>query len=655
MSKTPTSNISEDPMFKKLQQSEKETRAVQKELNQQKRDSAEKLEEQKRKHQREIKELKRQHKQELEEQERKCQQKLEEQERRHQQERAEDLTLINSLTELVMTLKKALFGTSSEKRERTDKDRNDDCESGSDNNSQAETAPTDSKTADSTDSSDSKEPEQGEDKERPKNHFIGVPRKRSNKPKRPKRSLEELMEELGIKPEIKVIKAEGDELICPACGNTMVKIGTKHVRFEISVILPRIVVTDIQAETYACPDCEKESRKKNPASDNLNLKPYTPPAPKSLLPGCQATPILVAFFMTLKGVFMNPVNRIREILTSFGKFAPSAAALCSWIIQAALFYLAPLRNAMKRFLKSCSVIQADETTIRVINESCTRKKSRSFMWQYRSGEKEKRQIAIYEYRYTRSGENAKAFLEGFTGTLVVDGFSGYNKVEGVKLAYCWVHARRYFVEAGSVVSSQETMDLIERALCSVDEIFDVEIFMRKAGYSDTERLNRRIEKSKPVVEELFIWTKSLELDKIVSKSTRKAFNYLLNHEEGLKVFLTDGAIPVTNNASERGFIRPTRGEKNWGFSYSEEGADALSLIFTAVETAKANHLDPFQYLLHIFTTGMAYSGSEIPEEVVQSWMPWNEEIIEKCRVKTVDNISLLNELEAADKAVPALA
>lgn len=148
--------------------------------------------------------------------------------------------------------------------------------------------------------------------------------------------------------------------------------------------------------------------------------------------------------------------------------------------------------------------------------------------------------------------------------------------------------------------------------------------------SPEDRYIRRQEQAKPLVEAYFAWVKSIDPATIVSENTRKGLQYSINQEKYLKVFLGNGAVPIDNSACERA-IRPfCVGRANWHIIDTINGADASAAVYSIVETAKANHLKPYEYLKHLL--------SEMPKHMndtnftfIDDLLPWSKAIPDVCK------------------------
>lgn len=444
--------------------------------------------------------------------------------------------------------------------------------------------------------------------------------------RKPKMSLEDMIKKMNLPVTDEYHELTEGERLCSVCGTELKPIGNKFMRYEVKYIPGRLEIIRHHSVSYSCPECKRRSRDLRYPPEQCNTQPVTAPVTKALLQGKWVSASLVSFVIVLKALYQMPINRIRTILRDLGFFAPSVSALTDWANESAQLYLKPVFERFKTILVLRPELCADETTLQVINESHTRSKTKSYLWQYRTVDMDEYPIVLFEYRQGRSGSYAASFLKGFSGTLLVDGYSGYSKVECGRLANCWVHARRYLIEAAVVSGNRQADEIIEKALSYIDRIFDIEYEINEGKSNLDQRLEYRHSKTTPVVNDLFDWVKTLEIKNLPGEKTRKAFNYLLNHETGLRVFLNDPMLPAHNNGAEQDFVSVARGRNNWLFAYSEEGAESLALMFSVVKTAKRNGLNVVKYLEHIFTTLINWRDTTIPNSVIDGLLPWTDEI-----------------------------
>lgn len=294
---------------------------------------------------------------------------------------------------------------------------------------------------------------------------------------------------------------------------------------------------------------------------------------------------------------------------------------------------------MRSVLLGASVLHADETPVQVHRESearSQRKKQQSYMWLYATSplEQGRPPIRLFEYQPSRSGDCAVAFLKGFRGVLVHDQFSGYNKLEGVTHAGCWAHLRRRFVEVARNAgqhddpAKKKRTALSQQAIEKMQPIYALE--EKAKALAPEERQKLRLSQEKPLVEAFFAWAETT-LPLVAPKcKLAEAFRYALKAKDALCVYLGNGCVSMTNNPAENA-IRPfTVGRKNWLFSDSPKGAAASAAIYSLVETAKANGLDPEKYLAYVLTNMPDKTFKDNPA-LLEEFMPWAKAAQEACK------------------------
>ena len=214
------------------------------------------------------------------------------------------------------------------------------------------------------------------------------------------------------------------------------------------------------------------------------------------------------------------------------------------------------------------------------------------MWVYCSGERADRKYVLFEYRPTRSGDHAKRFLGDYSGALVTDGYAGYNKLTNVTHAGCWAHVRRKFVEALPKDEEAAKTSMAAKAIEYIDRLFHAEREAEDAGTI----AGIRDEISKRTVDEFYDWLGSFTAS---SAGLQKAVGYAVSMKKWLTAFLSDPEIPLSNNRAENA-IRPfVVGRKNWLFSDTVRGAESSAIIYSLIETAKANGQNPEIYIAEL--------------------------------------------------------
>ena len=347
--------------------------------------------------------------------------------------------------------------------------------------------------------------------------------------------------------------------------------------------------------------------------------------PKALLQGSLVSPSLGVAIINGKYVNAVPLYRLEQEFQRYGLLI-TRQNMANWCIRLAEEYLAILYDHLHKELYFYHVIQADETPV-LVNHDGRKAGSKSWMWVYRSGHLyQKRQIVLYEYQQTRNASHPREFLKGYDGICVTDGYQVYHtlekELEELTIAGCWVHCRRRFDEALKLI--QKSYQKESHAFLLMKQI---QAIYREEGklndLSSDERLKQRQAVIKPLVDAFFAYLKTINVSK--KDKFGDAVGYARNQEKYLRVFLTDGDVPIDNNASERAIRGFCIGKKNWQMIDTIHGAKSSAIIYSIVETAKANNLKPFDYVQHLL--------EEIPKHMndkdcsfLEDLLPWSEKL-----------------------------
>ena len=356
------------------------------------------------------------------------------------------------------------------------------------------------------------------------------------------------------------------------------------------------------------------------------------PHPQALLRGSLVSPSLEAAVMNAKYVNAVPLYRQEQEFERYGLHI-SRQNMANWTIQCADRYLAVLYDYLHEKLYGYHVLQADETPV-LVNKDGRPAGSKSYMWVYRTGRMYTEcQIVLYEYQRTRNASHPREFLKDFSGVCVTDGYQVYHTIEeereDLKIAGCWSHARRRFDEAVKALPKAKQKDSrAYLALTMIQAIYREEKLLKDLPAK--ERMIRRQLSVRPLVEAYFVWVRET-LPKVPQKSkTWEGFNYSLNQEKYLKVFLDDGEVPMDNNAAEQSIRGFCIGKKNWVMIDTIAGAKSSAIIYSIAETAKANNLKPYDYFEFLLT--------EIPKHLddtdrsfLDDLLPWSPSLPENCR------------------------
>ena len=337
----------------------------------------------------------------------------------------------------------------------------------------------------------------------------------------------------------------------------------------------------------------------------------------------------------LNGKYINgvPFTRLEKEFSRYG-LAITRQNMANWTIEGAERYLAVFYDYLHRYIYQSLVIHADETSV-LVRKDGRDAGSKSFMWVYCTGGGEEKAVILYEYQKTRKADHPEKFLKDYEGVCVTDGYQVYHKLAKEKgdltVAGCWAHARRRYEEAVKALPAKSRKSsLAWQALEQINMIYHVDNTLKEL--TPEERKKRRQDSVKPLVEAYFAWVKEKKKDgRIAEKSkTGKGLSYSLNQEEYLKVFLENGNVPLDNNAAERAIRNFCIGRKNWVIIDTIRGAQSSAMIYSIAETAKANHLKPYEYFEYLL--------EEIPKHLddkdlsfCEDLLPWSPNLPEKCR------------------------
>jgi len=385
-------------------------------------------------------------------------------------------------------------------------------------------------------------------------------------------------------PRVDVIHelADGDR-ICPHDGMLLAEIG-EVVCEQLDIIPAKIQVIRHIRKKYAC-SC----------GECIRLAPLpAQPIPKSM-----ASPGLLAHITVSKYADALPLYRQETILRRIGVDIPRAT-LANWMIQVGTL-IQPLINLLQDRLLDYDIVQMDETTVQVLKEAGRSAQSKSYLWLQRGGPPDQ-PVVLFHYDPGRGAEVAKRLLAGFKGYLQTDGYDGYNDAVAVgDLTHvgCMAHARRKFNEAVKAQGSNQQCGRAHRGLALIQKLYRIEKQAR--DLTPESRHDHRQLHARPLLNELRSWLDTALPEVPPTSATGKALNYLNNEWDKLIRYLDDGRVEIDNNAAENA-IRPfVVGRKNWLFSDSVKGVKASANLYSLIETAKANGLEPYAYLRFLFT------------------------------------------------------
>lgn len=345
----------------------------------------------------------------------------------------------------------------------------------------------------------------------------------------------------------------------------------------------------------------------------------TAPLPGQPIPKSMASPGLLAHITVSKYQDALPLHRQEQILQRIGVDIPRAT-LANWMIRCGQL-VQPLINLLRDYLLAYDIIQMDETTVQVLKEPGKSAQSKSYLWLQRGGPPDE-PVTLFDYDPTRSQSVPRELLAGFAGYLQTDGYSGYNGVVAageLKRLGCMAHARRNFSDAVKGQVKNKRVGKAQQGLAWIQKLYRVEKAARTKEMSPGERKLHRQQHAAPILEKMRTWLDASLPNVPPSTLTGKALNYLNNEWPKLVRYLEDGRLEIDNNLAENA-IRPfVIGRKNWLFSDSVKGVKASANLYSLIETAKANKLEPYPYLREVFT--------RLPQantvEDIENLLPWS--------------------------------
>jgi len=390
-------------------------------------------------------------------------------------------------------------------------------------------------------------------------------------------------------PRVEVVhELDDDACHCNVCRAKLEVFGQK-VSEQLELIPAQVRVLKHIRKTYRCPDCEGQIK--------------SAPRPAQPIPKSNAAPGTLAYVAISKYADGLPLYRQEQRLKRIGVELPRST-LASWMVKAGIL-VQPVINLMRERMLGFAVLAMDETRIQVLKEPGKSPQSQSYLWVQRGGPPD-RPILLYDYDPSRSAEVPKRLLGDFAGFLQVDGYSGYDPVcaeNGITQLGCWAHVRRKFDDAlkvqGKTRKSKGKTPLAAQALQRIQLLYKIE---RKAkDLTEAERLALRKQRAVPVLDGLHAWLEQHQHLVPPQSALGKAMGYLHMQWDKLTVYATDGRLRIDNNLTENS-IRPfVIGRKNWLFCDTVAGAHASANLYSLIETAKANGIEPYAYLKTLFT------------------------------------------------------
>lgn len=396
-------------------------------------------------------------------------------------------------------------------------------------------------------------------------------------------------------PTVDVIHDLSEEEKQCTCGCTKSRIG-EEVSKQLDIIPARVQVVRNIRYKYVCKNCEGVEADE-PAVSIASLPPMI--IPKSI-----ATPGLLAYTLTSKFVDALPFYRQEKQFERIGVDI-NRSTMCNWAMKVAE-KCEPLMELINKEIRSGPLINMDETTVQVMKEAGRSNKTKSYMWIFRGGDP-KKPLLVYQYHTTRSKSVASEYLDGYKGYVQTDGYPGYafiDKHPDMDHVGCWAHARRKFVDvikaSGKGKTAKSRTGHAEEAVGYIKMLYAIEKEASEKNLAPKEIYEVRQVKAKPVLDEFHAWLIFRGGKTPPQGLLGKAISYTLDQWDSLVRYIEDGRLRPDNNLAENA-IRPfVVGRKNWLFSGNPKGARSSATLYSLIESAKANGIEPYKYLRFLF-------------------------------------------------------
>jgi transposase len=404
---------------------------------------------------------------------------------------------------------------------------------------------------------------------------------------------------------------------CPACGGSRLSKLGEDVTETLEVIPRAWKVIQTVREKFSCRDCEKIMQ---------------PPAPFHVVPRGWAGPSFLAMLLFEKYGQHQPLNRQAERFAREG--VPLSTSTLADQVGAASFALMPLYRLIEAHVMAAERLHGDDTTVPVMAKGKT---DTARLWVYVRDDRPfagaDPPAALFHYSRDRRGEHPRTHLAPWSGILQADAYGGYGELYAagrqpgpVLEAGCFAHARRKFFELADVAAAARKKSRNERAgmiypialeaVQRLDALFDIERAIN--GRSAAERLAIRQELSVPLVAELHAWLTSQFTKLSRNHDLAKAINYMLRRWDAFTRFLDDGRVCITNNAAERALRCVPLGRKAWLFCGSDRGGQRAAVLYTLIQTARLNDVDPQAWLADVLARI-----ADHPINRLDELLPWN--------------------------------
>ena len=392
---------------------------------------------------------------------------------------------------------------------------------------------------------------------------------------------------------------------CPCCGGKLAKLG-EDITETLEVVPRQWKVIQSVREKFTCRACEAISQS---------------PAPFHALPRGRAGPGLLAMVLHAKFALHQPLNRQSDTYAREG-IALDVSTLADWI-GACTATLQPLHELIRQHVLAAERLHGDDTTVPVLaKKRCVTGRIWTYVRDDRPFAGSDPPAALYFYSRDRGGTHPCRHLAGYAGILQADAYAGFNDLYlparepgPITEAACWSHARRKFFVLADTVKAPLALEAVRR----IDAVFTIEREIN--GQAVEVRLARRQAEVQSLVDDLEQWMRAERTKLSRHAGVAKAMDYMLKRWPSFTRFLTNGRICLSNNAAERSLRSIALGRRNWTFAGSDRGGERAAAVYTLIETAKLNEVDPQAWLADVLARINDHPVSRLHELLPWHWRP----------------------------------
>lgn len=287
--------------------------------------------------------------------------------------------------------------------------------------------------------------------------------------------------------------------------------------------------------------------------------------------------------------------------------------MANWVIRCGEDWLVPIYDRIHAALLKCEILHMDETRIQCNKEEGKKASSESFMW------------------VMRSGDVAKKLLAGYHNYLTTDAYIGYEKADGIKRNLCWAHVRRYMIESIPLDNQGKEVPGSKGAQGReyINLLLKLEDEMKALTYE--EKKEKRQVASRAILDAFWSWVEETSMLFTTNEKLTTALNYATNQKKYLETFMEDGRLPISNNLCEANIKPFATTRRAWLFADKPRGATANAIMYTLVESARANDLNVYEYLKYLLTKMPDTDFNNHPE-LIDAYLPWSKELPEECKL-----------------------